>query len=137
MTGSSHNDYPQGNWINYAVTLGLLSVPPKRNTVKNLYLILAIVGAIVPYVFFIDFFASEGLALTGFVSGLFVNGAAGGFSADLLITSAVFWTYLFSRNDGPKAWPFVLINLTIGLSCALPLYLYMVTPAAVPADATS
>ena len=74
---------------------------------------------------FLDFFASDGMALGGFVAALFVNGAAGGFTADLLITSMVFWIYMFNRNDGPAAWPFVLINLTIGLSCALPGYLYL------------
>jgi hypothetical protein len=102
---------------------------------KNLYLLLAVIGGVVPYVFFIDFFISEGFALPSFVSGLFVNGAAGGFTADLLLTSGVFWIYLFSRSDGPKAWPFVLLNLIIGLSCALPAYLYFVTPAKAQAAA--
>ncbi|MDA1077028.1 MAG: DUF2834 domain-containing protein [Proteobacteria bacterium] len=103
---------------------------------KNLYLVLAIAGAVVPYVFFIEFFAVEGLALPSFIGGLFANGAAGGFTSDLLITSLTFWIYLFSRSQGPKAWPFVLINLTIGLSCALPLYLYIVTPHSEPLPAS-
>lgn len=92
---------------------------------NNVYLILAILGAVVPYVFFLDFFAAHGLALGGFVTALFANGAAGGFTADLLITSLVFWIVIFRRNNGPAAWPFVLVNLTIGLSCALPAYLYV------------
>ena len=91
---------------------------------KNVYLVLAIVGAVIPMVFFSIFFAESGFALPDFVSALFVNGAAGGFTADLLITSLVFWIYLFSRTDGPKPWLFVVLNLTIGLSCALPAYLY-------------
>ena len=92
---------------------------------KNVYLVAAIVGAVVPYWFFVDFFATEGINLGAFVAALFVNGAAGGFSADLLITSVVFWIYLFSRPAGPSPWPFVLLNLTIGLSCAIPAYLYV------------
>ena len=91
---------------------------------KNVYLILAIAGAVVPYVFFLQFFAVHGLALPSFVGGLFANGAAGGFTADLLITSLVFWIYMFRRLGGPTPWPFIVVNLTIGLSCALPLYLY-------------
>ena len=91
---------------------------------KNLYLILAVVGAVVPYLFFLQFFAEAGLALTGFMGALFANGAAGGFTADLLITSAVFWIYMFSRPEGPRPWPFIALNLLIGLSCALPAYLY-------------
>jgi hypothetical protein len=94
---------------------------------KNLYLILAIVGAVVPYLFFFQFFGEAGFSLPGFVAALFVNGAAGGFTADLLITSGVFWIYLFSRSEGPKPWLYIALNLTIGLSCALPAYLYTVS----------
>ena len=91
---------------------------------KTLYLLFAVVGAVVPYLFFLPFFAEYGLVLSTFVGSLFANGAAGGFTADLLITSAVFWTYLRQVRE-PRWWLYVLINLTIGLSCAVPLYLYM------------
>lgn len=93
--------------------------------VKTAYLALAVLGAVIPYVFFIDFAASTGLNPGAFVAALFVNGAAGGFTADLLISSLVFWAWMFSRRGpGPAPWPFVLINLYVGLSCALPAYLW-------------
>ncbi len=95
---------------------------------RTFYLVAAIVGAVVPYIFFVDFLADAGLDLTTFVGGLFVNGAAGGFTADLLISSVVFWAYMFTRRDGPRPWLFVALNLLIGLSCALPAYLYATTP---------
>ena len=44
---------------------------------KKLYLILTIVGAIAPYVFFFQFFSIEGISLNGFVSAIFVNNAVG------------------------------------------------------------
>ena len=91
---------------------------------KHVYLVLAVVGAVVPYLFFFEYFGEAGFGLGGFVSALFVNGAAGGFTADLLITSVVFWIYMWSRNTA-NMWVYVLLNLTIGLSCALPAYLYM------------
>ncbi len=94
---------------------------------KKLYLFLAIVGAVLPYVFFVQHFSSEGFGLSGFVSALFANPAAGGFSADLLFTSVVFWIFIFqqrSREKGPSPVLFVALNLLIGLSCALPAYLY-------------
>lgn len=94
---------------------------------KNVYLLLAVIGAVVPYVFFMGFFAEHGINLADFVGALFVNGAAGGFSADLLITSAVFWLYMFTRQAGPAPWLYIALNLTIGLSCALPAYLYTIT----------
>ena len=94
---------------------------------KNIYLILAVIGAIVPYLFFYQFIQEFGIDLPLFMRSLFVNGAAGGFSADLLIASLVFWLFMFDRAKKlatPKPYLFVVINLTIGLSCALPAYLY-------------
>ena len=93
---------------------------------KTVYLVLAIAGAVVPYIFFTRFFLAEGLG-GDFVGALFVNGAAGGFSADLLITSVVFWLFAFAearRLGMPRPWLLVVVNLLIGLSCALPFFLY-------------
>lgn len=88
---------------------------------------MAILGAIIPYLFFFQFFQVEGINLPVFVSSLFVNGAAGGFSADLLFTSFVFWIFMYnqaSKGNSLKPPIFILLNLSIGLSCALPAYLY-------------
>jgi len=95
---------------------------------KTLYLILAIVGGIVPYVFFIQFLQQHGVDLPVFVAALFVNGAAGGFTADLLIASLAFWVAmveLWRLDRGPAPWLFIVLNLIIGLSFALPLYLFV------------
>ena len=93
---------------------------------KKLYLIAAVLGAIVPYIFFFNFMQLNGVDVPGFVSALFVNGAAGGFSADLFISSFVFWVFMFQQQQksNPKPWMFIILNLFIGLSCALPAYLY-------------
>jgi hypothetical protein len=94
---------------------------------KKVYLLLAIVGAVLPYVFFFEFIQAEGLNLPVFLKSLFVNGAAGGFTADLLISSFVFWLFMLSQNkttNGPSPYLFIVLNLAIGLSCALPAYLY-------------
>ena len=92
----------------------------------TLYLVLAVLGAIVPYLFFFRFFAAEGL--TGdFLGACFANGAAGGITADLLGSSIVFWLYLFpeARRVGvARRWVYVAVNLLVGLSCALPLFLW-------------
>ncbi len=91
-----------------------------------IYMTLAVLGAAVPYFFFLQFFSVEGHG-GDFLGALFVNGAAGGFSADLLLTSLVFWVFLVpeARRVGVrKPWAFVVINLLIGLSCALPLFLW-------------
>lgn len=93
---------------------------------KKLYLTAAVVGAIVPYKFFFNFIQLNGVDILGFATSLFVNGAAAGFSADLLLSSIVFWVFMFQlqQRKGPKPWVFIILNLSIGLSCALPAYLY-------------
>ncbi|MBL6691012.1 MAG: DUF2834 domain-containing protein [Pseudomonadales bacterium] len=90
---------------------------------KMFFLACTILGTVIPYAFFLDYFADEGIVITSFVGALFANGAAGGFTADLLVSSFVFWGYLFWRQ-ADRIWLFILLNLTIGLSCALPLYFY-------------
>lgn len=94
---------------------------------KTLYLILAILGAVIPYAFFLQHFTGEGVSLSGFVGALFANPAAGGITADLLFTSVVFWIFMIQqrrRGRGPNPILFVLLNILIGLSCAFPAYLY-------------
>jgi len=93
-------------------------------TLRNTYLVLAIVGAIAPYLFFVNFGLTLGLDLMGFLTALFANGASGGFTVDLLISSVVFWVFMINRQSGPKPHWFIVLNLTIGLSCALPAYLW-------------
>ena len=94
---------------------------------RTLYLLAAIVGAVVPWVFFGGFIADEGLDLGAFICALFVNGAAGGFSADVLISGTAFlvWSWFDSRRIDLRAWWLYLPALFgIGLSFALPLHLW-------------
>ena len=92
---------------------------------KTGYLLMAVIGAAIPILFFANFIAEQGIQPMSFISALFVNGAAGGFTSDLLISSFVFWIYMFSNKaSGPKPWAFIALNLCIGLSCALPAYLW-------------
>ncbi len=94
---------------------------------KNIYLVLAIIGAVVPYYFFIQQFITVGFGIGSFLSALFANPPASGFTSDLLITSLVFWIAMFHRHSlgkGPGPLLFIILTVTIGLSCALPAYLY-------------
>jgi hypothetical protein len=93
---------------------------------RRLYLILAILGAIVPYVFFFQFIEINGIDIPKFLSASVVNGAAAGITADILFSSFVFWLFMYIQyqKGGPSPLLFIVLNLTIGLSCALPAYLY-------------
>ena len=94
---------------------------------KTLYLGLAILGAIVPYAFLFQFLTAEGFSLPNLLAAPLVNGAAGAFTADLLLASLIFWIYMFRErrvSAGPRPLFFIALNLLVGLSCALPAYLY-------------
>ena len=94
---------------------------------RNIWLGAAIIGALAPYFFFLQFMLDSGLNVSQFVAEIFANAPATGFTVDLFISSFVFWAWMF--NDAKvrgveKLWIFIALNLTIGLSCALPAYLY-------------
>ena len=92
------------------------------------YGIMCVVGTIVPWLFFADFFASFGLDVVQFVSLPFANAVAGGFTADILISIAVFgvWSYLDAVREGVRNWWLVVPStLCVGLSLSLPLYLLL------------
>jgi len=94
---------------------------------RPLYLALAVAGAVLPYVFFVRFLGSADPTPGAFTQQLFATDPAAGFTTDLLVTSAVFWIWSFreARLRGMRRWwAYVVVNLAVGLSCALPLFLY-------------
>jgi hypothetical protein len=91
---------------------------------KNVYLVLAILGTLLPILFFLGVFHDEAIGLMGFLPTLFSNSVSGGFTADIVIASFALWAFMFAADHGPKPWLFIVLNLCIGLSCALPAYLY-------------
>ena len=94
---------------------------------KTFFLVAAIVGAIVPWVLFLQYVGVNGLDFIAFADAVFANLAAGAFAVDLLLSSVVFWAFMIHRSrmgKGPGPGLFIALNLFIGLSCALPAYLY-------------
>jgi hypothetical protein len=97
-------------------------------SMKHFYLATAVMGTVVPWLFFGSFFALHGPDIPLFLQSLFANGAAGGFSADVLISIFVFWVWSWrdARERNVARWWLVLpASFFIGLSLALPLYLYL------------
>ncbi|WP_211099568.1 DUF2834 domain-containing protein [Azospirillum agricola] len=95
---------------------------------RNFYLAMAVAGTMVPWMFFGSFFAVHGIDVPLFLQSLFVNGAAGGFSADVLITIVVFWVWSWrdaAKNNVARWWLILPASFFVGLSLAFPLYLYL------------
>lgn len=92
------------------------------------YLVLSIVGLALPWSQLIPFIWQNGLELSLFWSQLFIDRASSAGGLDLFISSVVFWIFLFregTRLQMKLLWIYVVLNLAIGLSFALPLFLLM------------
>ncbi len=97
-------------------------------SIRHFYLVMAVLGTAIPWLFFGSFFALNGFDIPLFLQSLFVNGAAAGFSADILISIPIFWVWSWrdARKNNIGGWWLVLpASFCTGLSLALPLYLYL------------
>ena len=95
---------------------------------KNLYLVLAVIGCIGPYYFFISFLTAHGLDGKLFLQELFGTRISTFFAVDLLISCVVFVRYFQQearRHSIEHRWLYLVALLTVGLSFALPLFLYV------------
>lgn len=98
------------------------------NGKKYVYLILAGFGLLVPYYFLFQFIRENGPDLPLLVQQLFTNNISTFFAVDLIISILVFWIYMFSEANKlqmKNAWLYLLASLLVGLSFALPLFLYL------------
>jgi hypothetical protein len=93
---------------------------------KVLYLVAAILGAILPLSQLIPFLQTHGLDLKLFFTFLFANSVSGFFGMDVIVSSLVLWLFVFSegrRLGMRRLWLYVVCNLAVGASLALPLFL--------------
>lgn len=96
--------------------------------IKRVYLILAVAGFVVPYYYFVSFLVANGLDFRLFFQQLFATPISSFFAVDLLLSCVVFAFYLHqeaARYAISKRWLYLVVLLTVGLSCALPLFLYV------------
>jgi hypothetical protein len=95
---------------------------------KTVYLGLCILGLVLPYWQFVPWVAANGLHLLLFFQQLFVNRISSLFGMDVLVSSLVLIIFMraeSSRLEMRGRWLPVLAVLTVGVSLALPLFLYM------------
>jgi Terpene cyclase DEP1 len=94
---------------------------------KNLYLLLSLIGLVLPYWFFFNFLSANGLNASLLVQQLFANSISTFFAVDLIISTIVFWIYMVREAINLQMknwWLYILASLTVGLSFGLPLFLY-------------
>lgn len=94
---------------------------------KLVYLLLAVIGFILPYYFLISFLTTYGFNSRLFLIQLFGTPGSTFFAVDLLISCVVFMLFL-KREAGRHAmrhqWVYWISLFTVGLSFALPLFLW-------------
>ena len=94
---------------------------------KNIFLVLSWVGLVLPYWFLFKFLTTNGLNVALLIQQLFANDISTFFAVDLIISTIIFWIYMASEAINLQMknwWLYILASLTIGLSFALPLFLY-------------
>jgi hypothetical protein len=95
---------------------------------KNLYLGLCVIGTVLPYSQFVPFLRENGLDARAFLEQLFATHIGGLFGWDVIISSVVLWVMVVvegRRADLGHRWVPIAANLAVGVSLALPLFLFM------------
>ncbi len=98
------------------------------NPMKHLYLLVAIAGSIAPWFWLLQD-PTALLSPSLFLQRAFANNIAVAVTSDLLISAIAFFCFAWielKQLSTSRLWIFVYVGLTfgIGLSCALPLFLY-------------
>ena len=95
---------------------------------KTLYLALCLAGVLLPYWQFLPWVLQHGLNLPLFARELFANRIGGFFGMDVIVSAVVLlaFTRIESARLGiRRRWLVVVAVLTVGVSLALPLFLYL------------
>ncbi|MCC5633574.1 DUF2834 domain-containing protein [Nostoc sphaeroides CHAB 2801] len=96
--------------------------------IKIIYLLLCVLGFVLPYSQFVPFILEQGLDIKLFFEQLFANRISGFFGMDVIVSSLVFWIFVFLEGTRLKIqnlWVYIACNLLVGVSLGLPLFLFM------------
>jgi hypothetical protein len=95
---------------------------------KNIYLLLCVVGAVIPYSQFVPWVMDNGLPLGLLVRQLFVNRISAFFGLDVLVSSVVLLVFMRIETQRLRLrfrWLPIVGLCTVGVSLAFPLFLYL------------
>jgi hypothetical protein len=95
---------------------------------KAAYLLLCVLGTVLPYSQFVPFVREYGLDLRLVFAQLFANRIGAFFALDVVVSAVVLWVLVGTegRRLGVRhLWAPVAATLAVGVSLGLPLYLYL------------
>jgi NADH:ubiquinone oxidoreductase subunit 6 (subunit J) len=97
---------------------------------RMIYLALAIWGAVHPMFYFVTYMREVGAGLSGLIDAWYVNASTTGLVWDLTIAAIALTIWVIAETSVRKNWSALLAipaTWVIGVSCGLPLYLFLRT----------
>jgi Terpene cyclase DEP1/Protein of unknown function (DUF3303) len=95
---------------------------------RHAYLLLCVLGTVLPCAAFLPFLWAHGLDVQAFVAQLFGTPVSAFFGLDVIVSAVVLWTFVYvegTRRGMTRLWAPVVASLLVGVSLGLPLFLYM------------
>jgi hypothetical protein len=95
---------------------------------KSAYLVLCIAGTVIPLAVLTPWVQAHGLDLRLMVAELFANHVGAFFGLDVIVSAVVVIVWALverSRRLTPFWWAPILATLAVGVSCGLPLLLFL------------
>ena len=92
-----------------------------------LFLVAAILGAVLPLSYLFPFLASHGLDMPLFFRQLFQNNISAFFGVDVFVSALALLLFVYSegrRRAMKNLWVYLLCTLLVGVSLGLPLFLF-------------
>jgi hypothetical protein len=96
--------------------------------IRYAYLVLCVVGTVLPSWELVGFLGEHGLDVGLMVEQLFANRVSGFFGLDVIESSVVLWVLVVTegrRLGMRRLWVYFGCSLTVGVSLGLPLFLLM------------
>ena len=109
-------------------TGGLCRSSSGSDVLQAVWLALAVWGAVHPMSYFLQWFGENGFSLSGMVEAWHANAATSGLVWDLTIAAVALILWVLTETIRRRAWLGLLAipaTFCIGVSCGLPLYLYL------------
>lgn len=94
------------------------------------YLALALWGAVHPMAYFITYMVQTGSGLSGLIDAWYVNASTTGLTWDLTIAALALSLWILAEVSVRRNWTALIAlpaTFLIGVSCGLPLYLFLRT----------
>lgn len=95
------------------------------------YLVLCVLGLVLPYTQFVPWILQNGLDLPKFVTAMFSNRIASFFALDVVVAAGALLVLILTdgvRSGVRHLWAPIAGTLLVGVSFGLPLYLYLREP---------